>query len=91
MVEVGRTWAGGGRARKNDKVLGRLVACLDVRAVERYDRLRWKTAGGEAGGQMGVAGVAVAEVGGWAVGLKEEVSDGITSIIDVGRNIQTEG
>ena len=58
------------------------MVCLDVRAVERYDRLRWKTAGGEAGGQMGVAGVAVAEVDGRAVGLEEEVSDGITSIID---------
>lgn len=31
---------------------------------------------------MGVAGVAVAEVDGRAVGLEEEVSDGITSIID---------
>jgi hypothetical protein len=82
VVEVGRTWAGGGRARKNDRVLVRLVVCLDVRAVERYVRLRWKTAGGEAGGQMGVAGVAVAEVDGRAVGLEEEVSDGITSIID---------
>lgn len=81
MVEVGRTWAGGGRARKNDRVLGRLVACPDARAVERYDRLRWQTAGGEAGGQMG-AGVAVAEVDGRAVGLEEEVSDGITSIIN---------
>lgn len=40
MAEVGRTWADGGRAKKNDKVLGQLVACLDVRAVERYDRLR---------------------------------------------------
>jgi hypothetical protein len=82
VVEVERTWAGGGRARKSDKVLGRLVACLDVRAVERYDRLRWKTAGGEAGGQMGAAGVAVAEVDGPTVGLEEEVSDEITSIID---------
>lgn len=82
MVEVGRTWAGGGRARKNDRVLGRLVACLDVRAVERYDRLRSQTAGGEAGGQMRAVEFVVAGVGGRAVGLKEEVSDGITSIID---------
>ena len=82
MVEVGRTWAGGGRARKNDRVLGRLVAFLDVRAVERYGRLRWKTAGGEAVGQMGAVAVAVAEVDGRAVGLEEEVSDGITSITD---------
>lgn len=82
MVEVERTWAVGGRARKNDMVLGRLVACLDVRAVEKYDRIRCQNAGGEAGGQMRAAGVAVAEVDGQAVGLKEEVFDGITSIID---------
>ena len=80
MVEVGRTLAGGGMERKGDRVLGRLVACLDVRAVERYDRLRWQTAGGEAGGQMRVA---VAEVDGLALGLKEVVSDGITSTVSL--------
>ena len=80
VVEVGRTWAGDGRAKKNDTVLGRLAACLDVRAVEGYDRLRWQTAGGEAGGQTRAARVAVAEVDGRAVGLEEEVPDGITSI-----------
>jgi len=78
VVEVGRTWAGGGTARKDDRVLGRLVGCLDVRAVERHDQLRWQTAGGEAGGQMRAAGVAVAEVDGRVVGSEEEVSDGIT-------------
>jgi hypothetical protein len=76
-------WDGCGRARKTDRVLGRLAACLDVRVVERYDRSRWQTAGGEAGGQTR----AVAEVGGLAVGLKEEVSDGIASVIDVQRRI----
>jgi len=80
VVEVRQTWDGGGRARKNDRVLGRLVVCLDVKAVERYDRSRWQTAGGEAGGQMR-AGVAVAEVDGRAVGLEEEESDGIASIV----------
>ena len=83
MAEVERTSAGGGRARKNDTVLGQLVACLDVRAVERYGQLRWQTAGGEAGGQTRAARVAVAGVDGQPVGLKEEVSDGITSIINV--------
>jgi hypothetical protein len=82
VVEVGRTWAGGGRVRKNGRVLDQLVGCLDVRVVERYGRLRSQTAEGEAGGQMRAAGVAVAEVDGLAVGSKEEVSDGITSIID---------
>jgi hypothetical protein len=82
VVEVGRTWAGGGTARKDDRVLGRLVGCLDVRAVERHDQLRWQTAGGEVGGQMRAAGVVVAEVDGRMVGSEEEVSDGITSIID---------
>jgi hypothetical protein len=77
MVEAGRTWAGGGRAKKDDRVLNRLVGCLGVRAVEKYDRLRWQTAGGEAGGQMPVA-----EVDGRAAGLEEEVFDGITSVID---------
>lgn len=83
VVEVERTWAGGGRARKNDMLLGRLVASLDVRAVERYGRLRWQIAGGEAGGQTRAARVAVAGVDGQPVGLEEEVSDGITSIIDI--------
>jgi hypothetical protein len=76
--EVGRTWGGCGRARKNDRVLGRLAACLDVRVVERNVRSRWQTAGGEVGGQTRVA-----EVGGRAPDLEEEVSDGIASIINV--------
>jgi hypothetical protein len=81
VVEVGRTWVGDGRARKDDRALGRLVACLDVRVVERCDQLRWQTAGGEAGGQMRVAGLAVAEADGRGVGLEEEVFDGIASIV----------
>jgi hypothetical protein len=76
VVEVGRTWGGCGRERKNDMVLGRLAVCLDVRVVERNGQSRWQTAGGEAGGQKRVA-----EVGGRAAGL-EEVSDGIASIIN---------
>ncbi len=59
-------------------VLGQMAAYLDVRAVETYDRSRWQTAGGKAEGQMRAA-----EVYGLAVGLEEEVSDGITSIIDI--------
>ena len=73
---------GCGRARKNDRALGRSAAYLDVRVVERNNRSRWKTAGGEAGEQKRAA-----EVGGRAAGLKEAVSDGITSIIDVQRRI----
>jgi hypothetical protein len=78
VVEVGRTWGGCGRARKNDRALGRSAVCLDVRVVERNDRSRWQTAGGEAGGQTQAA-----EVGERAAGLEEEVSDGIASIIYV--------
>lgn len=78
VVEVGQTWGGCGRARKNDMVLGRLAACLDVRVVERNGRSRWQTAGGEGAGQTRVA-----EVGGRAAGLEGEVSDGIASIINV--------
>jgi len=84
VVEVGRTWGGCGRARKNDRVLGRLAACSDVRAVERYDQSRWQTAGGEAGGQTRAA-----EVGGRAAGL-EEVSDGIASVANDKNNQKDE-
>ena len=82
MVEMGRTWGGCGRARRNDRALGRSAACLDERVVERNDRSRWQIAGGEAGEQTQAV-----EVGGRAAGLEEEVSDGIASIIDVQRII----
>jgi len=68
-------------------VLGRSVVCLDVRAVERYYLSRWQIAGGGAGGQMRAD---EAEVDGRAVGLQEEVSDGITSIINVQRRIPSQ-
>jgi hypothetical protein len=64
-----------------------MAACLDVRAVETYDRSRWQAAGGKAGGRMRAAEIAAAEVYGLAVGLEEEVPDGITSIINTQEGI----
>jgi len=59
---MGRTWGGCGRARKNDRALGRSAAFLDVRVVERNGHSRWQTAGGEAGRQT--QAVVAAEVAG---------------------------
>ena len=84
VVEVGQTKGGYGRARKNDRALGQWVACLGARAVGRNDRPPSMTVEGGAGGQTQAAeetvAVAVAVVDG-RLGLKEEVFDGITSIL----------
>ena len=63
-------------------MLGRLVACLDVKAVGRNSLLLWPIAGGRGGGRTRVGEavvVVVVMVGGQVADLVEGVFDGITS------------
>lgn len=83
MDGVVQTKGGCGRARKDDKALGRSVAYLGVRVVGRNDRPQLLTAGGKAGGQTQVGEAAAAVVGGRVLGFAEEVFDGLTSVLEL--------
>lgn len=69
--------------RKDDKALGRAVACLSATAVGRNDRSQLMTAGGEAGGQTQVGEAAAVVVDGRVLGFVEEVFDGLTSVVEL--------
>ena len=80
-VEVGRTKGDCGRVRRDDKALGRLVACLSAKGAGRNVRPQLTIVGDEAGAQTQDGEKAAAAVADGRFDLSGGVFDGITSVL----------